>query len=152
MNYGTGAIMSVPAHDKRDFEFSQKYGIEIRVVILPRRTGEPPEQGQDEPPVLPYTHKDSLVINSGEYNGLSNQEAIDKMTAFAEEHGFGKKTTTYRLTDWGISRQRYWGTAIPMLYCEQCGVVPVPEDQLPVILPENVEITLQGSSPLSRLP
>ncbi len=152
MDYGTGAIMSVPAHDERDFEFSQKYGIEIRVVILPRRTGEPPEQGQDEPPVLPYTHKDSLVINSGEYNGLSNQEAIDKMTAFAEEHGFGKKTTTYRLKDWGISRQRYWGTPIPMLYCEKCGVVPVPEDQLPVILPENVEITLQGSSPLSRLP
>jgi len=152
MDYGTGAIMSVPAHDERDFEFAQKYEIEIRVVILPRRTGEPPEQGQDEPPVLPYTHKDSLVINSGEYNGLSNQEAIDKMTAFAEEHGFGKKTTTYRLKDWGISRQRYWGTPIPMLYCEKCGVVPVPEDQLPVILPENVEITLQGSSPLSRLP
>ncbi len=152
MDYGTGAIMSVPAHDERDFEFAQKYGIEIRVVILPRRTGEPPEQGQDEPPVLPYTHKDSLVINSGEYNGLSNQEAIEKMTAFAEEHGFGKKTTTYRLKDWGISRQRYWGTPIPMLYCEKCGVVPVPEDQLPVILPENVEITLQGSSPLSRLP
>ncbi len=152
MDYGTGAIMSVPAHDDRDFEFAQKYGIEVRVVILPRRTGEPPEEGQDEPPVLPYTHKDSLVINSGEYNGLSNQEAIDKMTAFAEQRGFGKKTTTYRLKDWGISRQRYWGTPIPMLYCEKCGVVPVPEDQLPVILPENVEITLQGSSPLSRLP
>src|SRR5260370_12465795 len=152
MDYGTGAIMSVPAHDERDFEFAQKYEIEIRVVILRRRTGDPPEEAQDDPPVLPYTHKDSLVINSGEYNGLSNQEAIDKMTAFAEEHGFGKKTTTYRLKDWGISRQRYWGTPIPMLYCEKCGVVPVPEDQLPVILPENVEITLQGSSPLSRLP
>jgi leucyl-tRNA synthetase len=152
MDYGTGAIMSVPAHDERDYEFAQKYGIEIRVVILPRRTEEPPAAGQKEEPVLPYTDKESLLINSGEFNGLSNQEAIEKMTAFAEQHAFGKKTVTFRLKDWGISRQRYWGTPIPMLHCAQCGVVPVPEDQLPVVLPENVDITLQGSSPLARMP
>ena len=152
MDYGTGAIMSVPAHDERDFEFAKKYDIEVRVVILPRRSEEPPDPGKKESPVLPYTDKESLVINSGDYNGLSNQEAIEKMTAFAEEHGFGKKVVTYRLKDWGISRQRYWGTPIPMLYCEKCGIVPVPENQLPVLLPENIEITLQGSSPLARMP
>jgi leucyl-tRNA synthetase len=152
MDYGTGAIMSVPAHDERDHEFAQKYGLEIRVVILPRRVGEPPTADQEETPLLPYTEKESLLINSGEFNGLANQEAIEKMSAYAEQHGFGKKTVTYRLKDWGISRQRYWGTPIPMLYCAKCGVVPVPEKDLPVILPENVEITLQGGSPLSRVP
>jgi leucyl-tRNA synthetase len=150
MDYGTGAIMSVPAHDERDHEFAQKYGIEIRVVILPRRIGEPPASGERETPVLPYTEKDSLLINSGEFSQLSNQEAIEKMSAFAEKKGFGKRTVTYRLKDWGISRQRYWGTPIPMLYCEKCGVVPVPEKDLPVVLPDNVDITLQGGSPLGR--
>jgi leucyl-tRNA synthetase len=125
--------------------------LEIRVVILPRRVGEPPTADQEETPLLPYTEKESLLINSGEFNGLANQEAIEKMSAYAEQHGFGKKTVTYRLKDWGISRQRYWGTPIPMLYCAKCGVVPVPEKDLPVILPENVEITLQGGSPLSRV-
>ncbi|HET7873055.1 MAG TPA: leucine--tRNA ligase [Terriglobales bacterium] len=152
MGYGTGAIMSVPAHDERDYEFAQKYGIEIRIVILPRRTGEPPAAGEPEPPMLPYTAMDSLLINSGEFSELSNQDAIAKMTAFAEQHGFGKGTVTFRLKDWGISRQRYWGTPIPILYCEKDGVVPVPEEQLPVLLPENVDITLQGASPLTRMP
>jgi leucyl-tRNA synthetase len=152
MDYGTGAIMSVPAHDDRDFEFAHKYGLEIRVVILPRRVGEPPAANEEETPVLPYTEMDSLLINSGSYTGLSNREAIAKMTADAKQGGFGKPTVIYRLKDWGISRQRYWGTPIPMLYCEKCGVVPVPEDQLPVILPDNVDITQQGGSPLARLP
>jgi leucyl-tRNA synthetase len=152
MDYGTGAIMSVPAHDERDYEFAKKYGLEIRVVILPRRVGEPPDPNQQEEPVLPYTLTDSLLINSGDYNGLSNQEAMEKMADFAEQHGFGKATVTYRLKDWGISRQRYWGTPIPMIYCEKCGVVPVPEKQLPVLLPDNVDITLQGGSPLGRVP
>ena len=88
--------------------------------------------------MLPYTHKDSMLINSGPFNELSNEEAMKKMTAYAEEHGFGKATVTYRLKDWGISRQRYWGTPIPMLYCEKDGIVPVPENQLPVLLPDNV--------------
>jgi leucyl-tRNA synthetase len=152
MDYGTGAIMSVPAHDERDHEFAQKYGLEIRVVILPRRVGEPPEAGEEEKPLLPYTEKESLLINSGEFDGLSNDDAIEKMATHAAKHGFGKKTVTYRLKDWGISRQRYWGTPIPMLYCEKCGVVPVPEDQLPVLLPDKVDISLQGGSPLARVP
>jgi leucyl-tRNA synthetase len=152
MDYGTGAIMSVPAHDERDYEFAQKYGIDIRIVILPRRIGEPPAEGKPEKPMLPYTLKDSMLINSGEFNELSNEEAIQKMTAYAEQQGFGKATVTYRLKDWGISRQRYWGTPIPMVYCEKDGVVPVPENQLPVVLPDNVDITLQGGSPLGRVP
>jgi leucyl-tRNA synthetase len=152
MDYGTGAIMSVPAHDDRDYDFAHKYGLEIRVVILPRRVGEPPAADEEETPVLPYTAEDSLLINSGEYNGLSNKEAIEKMTTDAEQRGFGKATVTYRLKDWGISRQRYWGTPIPMLYCAKCGIVPVPESELPVLLPENVDITLQGGSPLARVP
>jgi leucyl-tRNA synthetase len=152
MGYGTGAIMSVPAHDERDYAFAQKYGIDIKIVILPRRTGEPPAPGEEEKPMLPYTAKDSMLINSGDFNELSNEEAMKKMTAYSEQHGFGKATVTYRLKDWGISRQRYWGTPIPMLYCEKDGVVPVPENQLPVLLPENVEVTLQGGSPLGRIP
>jgi leucyl-tRNA synthetase len=102
--------------------------------------------------VLPYTGEESLLINSGEFSGLSCAEAQKKMAAVAEEKGFGKATVTYRLKDWGISRQRYWGTPIPIIYCENCGTVPVPEDQLPVLLPENVAITLAGGSPLGRLP
>ena len=150
LDYGTGAIMSVPAHDERDYEFAKKYGLEIRIVILPRRTADA-ATGEDES-MLPYTAEDSLLINSGEFSTLGNVEAQHKMAAFAEKHGFGKATVTYRLKDWGISRQRYWGTPIPMLYCEKDGIVPVPDDQLPVLLPENIEITQTGGSPLARLP
>jgi len=150
--YGTGAIMSVPAHDERDYEFAKKYDLEVRIVVLPRRTGEPPAEGQPEEPVLPYAAEDSLLINSGEYNSLGCQEAQHKMAAYAEEHGFGKATVTYRLKDWGVSRQRYWGTPIPMLYCEKDGIVPVPDDQLPVLLPDQVTITQQGGSPLAQVP
>ena len=152
LEYGTGAIMSVPAHDQRDFEFAKKYGLEVRIVILPRRIGEPPAAGQREEPALPYTEEDSLLINSGDYNALGCQEAQHKMAAYAEEHGFGKATVTFRLKDWGVSRQRYWGTPIPMLYCEKDGIVAVPDDQLPVLLPENVVITQEGGSPLGKLP
>jgi leucyl-tRNA synthetase len=151
LDYGTGAIMSVPSHDDRDYEFAKKYGLEIRIVVLPRRLTNDAAH-EDEEPVLPYTAEDSLLINSGPFNTLGNVEAQKKMAASAEEHGFGKATTTYRLKDWGISRQRYWGTPIPMLYCEKDGIVPVPDDQLPVLLPENVEITQEGGSPLARLP
>ena len=151
-DYGTGAVMSVPAHDERDFEFAKKYGLEVRVVVLPRRVGQPKENGQQEEPVLPYTEEDSLLINSGEYNTLGCEEAQHRMIAFAEQQGCGESTTTYRLKDWGVSRQRYWGTPIPMLYCEKDGIVPVPEDQLPVLLPDNVDITQQGGSPLGKVP
>src|SRR5712672_1018399 len=149
MDYGTGAIMSVPAHDERDHEFAKKYKLEIRLVILPLAND--PEETATEPP-LPYVGHEGMLINSGPYGGLDCADAIKKLSAFAEQNGFGKATITYRLKDWGISRQRYWGTPIPMLYCEKDGIVPVPEKDLPVILPENIEITLTGGSPLSRIP
>jgi leucyl-tRNA synthetase len=149
MDYGTGAIMSVPAHDERDYDFAKKYNLDIRVVILP--VTKDPEETVAEPQ-LPFTTHDGMVINSGPFSGLRCDDAIRKMSAFAGEKGFGKATVTYRLKDWGISRQRYWGTPIPMLYCEKDGIVPVPEKDLPVLLPDNVEITLTGGSPLGRVP
>ena len=149
MDYGTGAIMSVPAHDDRDHEFAKKYKIEIRLVVLP--ISDDPEETVTEPR-LPFVAHEGMLINSGPYSGLECAEAIKTMSAFAEQNGFGKATVTYRLKDWGISRQRYWGTPIPMLYCEKDGIVPVPEKDLPVILPENVDITLAGGSPLGKIP
>jgi leucyl-tRNA synthetase len=149
-DYGTGAIMSVPAHDERDYDFAKKYDIEMRIVILPRRRED--AHGDTESESLPYTEEDSLLINSGEFNSLGNQEAQQKMAAYAQEKGFGKPTITFRLKDWGVSRQRYWGTPIPMLYCGKDGIVPVPNDQLPVLLPDNVEITQEGGSPLGKIP
>src|SRR5438876_75400 len=155
MDYGTGAIMSVPAHDERDYEFAKKYEIEIKAVIVPRETGNvgrtllSDDASSQE---LPFTTLDGKLINSGEFTGVSCNEAIKKMSAFAEKHNFGKATVTFRLKDWGISRQRYWGTPIPMLYCETDGIVPVPAADLPVILPGNVDITLTGGSPLQRVP
>jgi len=149
MDYGTGAIMSVPAHDDRDYDFAKKYKIEIRLVILP--VSNDPEETMAEPQ-LPFTTHDGMLVNSGPYSGLGCADAIKKMSAFAEQNGFGKATVTYRLKDWGISRQRYWGTPIPMLYCEKDGIVPVSEKDLPVILPDNVDITLTGGSPLARVP
>ena len=149
MDYGTGAIMSVPAHDERDYDFAKKYKLEIRLVIVP--IGDDPEETVAEPP-LPFTTHNGILVNSGPFGGLMCDDAITKMSAYAEQKGFGKATVTYRLKDWGISRQRYWGTPIPMLYCEKDGIVPVPEKDLPVILPENVDITLTGGSPLGRVP
>src|SRR5246500_3641054 len=149
MDYGTGAIMSVPAHDDRDYDFAKKYKIEIRLVILP--IANDPEETMTEPQ-LPFTAHEGMLINSGPYSGMSCSDGIKKMTTYAEEKGFGKATVTYRIKDWGISRQRYWGTPIPMLYCEKDGIVPVAEKDLPVLLPDNVEITLTGGSPLSRVP
>jgi leucyl-tRNA synthetase len=149
MDYGTGAIMSVPAHDERDYEFAKKYNIDIRLVIVP--IADDPEETVAEPP-LPFTTFKGSLINSGPFSGLTCEEAIKRMSGHAEKNGFGKATVTYRLKDWGISRQRYWGTPIPMLYCEKDGIVPVPEKDLPVILPENMDSTLTGGSPLSRVP
>jgi len=149
MDYGTGAIMSVPAHDDRDYEFAKKYGLEVRLVILPLANDVEDTVAE---PALPFVGHGGMLINSGRYNTLSCDEAIRTMSAYAEENKFGKATVTYRLKDWGISRQRYWGTPIPMLYCEKDGIVPVPEKDLPVILPENVDITLTGGSPLGRVP
>jgi leucyl-tRNA synthetase len=149
MDYGTGAIMSVPAHDERDYEFAKKYKLPIRLVVLPLG-GETDETVTDPP--QPFVAENGLVVNSGPFSGLTSQEALKKMAEYAEEHGFGKATVTFRIKDWGISRQRYWGTPIPMLYCQKDGIVPVPEKDLPVILPDNVDITLTGGSPLGRVP
>ena len=145
MDYGTGAIMSVPGHDERDFEFATKYGIEIRRVIAPA-------DPDAEEPALPFTSEDGILTNSGEYNGLSCEAAQKKLQNLAAREGFGQATVTFRLKDWGVSRQRYWGTPIPMIHCDKDGLVPVPDDQLPVVLPAQVEITQQGGSPLGRVP
>ena len=149
MDYGTGAIMSVPAHDERDYEFAKRYKLEIRLVILPQSSD--PEETMAEPE-LPFTTMNGIVVNSGEFSGLSCADAITRMSARAEEKGFGKATITFRLKDWGISRQRYWGTPIPMVYCDQDGVVPIAEKDLPVILPDRVKVTLSGGSPLLNVP
>jgi leucyl-tRNA synthetase len=149
MDYGTGAIMSVPAHDERDHAFATKYGLEIREVIRPRPGSEAAATSDVQKEA--WTTLDGILVNSGPFNGLSCEEALRKMAQYAQERGFGKPTVTYRLKDWGISRQRYWGTPIPMLYCEKDGIVPVPEKDLPVILPDNVEITLTGGSPLANV-
>jgi leucyl-tRNA synthetase len=144
-DYGTGAIMSVPAHDERDFEFATKYGLPIKRVIAPNL--------DTTDLALPYTgEEEAVLIDSGDFTGEACLEAQDKMAALAEEKGFGKKTNTYRLKDWGVSRQRYWGTPIPMVYCAEHGIQPVPVEQLPVLLPEQITITQQGGSPLASVP
>ena len=151
MDYGRGAIMSVPAHDERDYEFAKKYKLPVRVVVLPAGGGDDADETVMDPP-LPFVAEDGLVVNSGPFSGLRSSEALKTMAEYAEKNGFGKATVTFRIKDWGISRQRYWGTPIPMLYCEKDGIVPVPEKDLPVLLPDNVDITLTGGSPLSRVP
>lgn len=143
MEYGTGAVMAVPAHDQRDFEFARKYGLPIRVVIQPAgsvlRAEDLTEAYVDE----------GMMVNSGPFSGLSNIDGKEKIAEHLEKEGWGKKAVRYRLRDWGVSRQRYWGTPIPIIYCERCGVMPVPEDQLPVTLPINVPFTGKGRSPLA---
>jgi leucyl-tRNA synthetase len=148
MDYGTGAIMSVPAHDERDFEFATKYGIEIRQVVRPI---EGAVQNHDATK-LPFVAEDGVLVNSGEYDGKSCAEATALLQKAAARGAFGEAKVIFRLKDWGVSRQRYWGTPIPFIHCERDGLVPVPDDQLPVVLPENVEITQQGGSPLARVP
>jgi leucyl-tRNA synthetase len=145
MDYGTGAIMSVPAHDERDFEFSKKYAIPIRQVIASA-------DSNAEEPELPFSAEEGVLLNSGEYNGLTCIQAQKRLQEAAARGAFGEAAVTFRLKDWGVSRQRYWGTPIPMIHCERDGLVPVPDEQLPVLLPERIEITQTGGSPLSRVP
>ncbi|MCX7759940.1 MAG: leucine--tRNA ligase [Hydrogenothermaceae bacterium] len=140
--YGTGAIMAVPAHDQRDFEFAKKYNLPIKVVIKPQKDWDFNREAYED---------EGVLINSGDFSGLTSDEAKEKITSYLEEKGIGKKTVNYKLRDWNISRQRYWGTPIPIVYCDSCGIVPVPEDQLPVVLPQNVEFTGIGGSPLSKV-
>jgi leucyl-tRNA synthetase len=142
MEYGTGAVMAVPAHDQRDFEFARKYDLPIRVVIQPIH-GSLTAASMNEAYV-----DDGVMVESGAFSGLSNTEGKEKIAAYADSQGWGKKEVRYRLRDWGVSRQRYWGTPIPIIYCERCGTVPVSEDQLPVELPRDVPFTGKGGSPL----
>jgi leucyl-tRNA synthetase len=142
MHYGTGAVMSVPAHDQRDFEFATKYGLDIKQVIKPDNADEIDISQQA------YTGKGEL-LNSGEFDGLDFQSAFDAIAQVLNNKGKGEKKINYRLRDWGISRQRYWGTPVPVIYCDSCGTVPVPDEQLPVMLPKDVSLEGVGS-PLAR--
>jgi leucyl-tRNA synthetase len=156
MEYGTGAIMAVPAHDERDFEFAKKFGLPIPVVVEPagreeKPNGHTPGTEGDAAQTGPFTEY-GISVNSGPYSGLTSEKAIEKMAADAEARGLGKKETIYRLRDWGISRQRYWGTPIPVIYCDRDGMVPVPDKDLPVLLPPNPDLTGEGESPLATDP
>jgi leucyl-tRNA synthetase len=157
--YGTGALMSVPAHDQRDFEFAKQYDLPIRVVVAPASSGAAPASGAgssaeaaDAPLEEAFTFKDEsgVSVDSGPITGLPVPKAIERIIEIIEERGIGKGTVRYRLRDWLISRQRYWGTPIPMIYCDRCGLEPVPEDQLPVQLPLDVEFTGREGNPLAR--
>jgi len=143
MEYGTGAVMAVPAHDERDFSFAKKYNLPIEPVIQP--AGEDFSSGFDEA----YTGE-GIMINSGQFTGMFNKEGIKAVTDFLKKQGKGDLAVNYRLRDWLISRQRYWGNPIPVIYCDKCGVVPIPEKDLPVILPDDVKITEKGGSPLAK--
>jgi leucyl-tRNA synthetase len=142
--YGTGAVMCVPAHDQRDYEFAEKYHLPVKIVVQP--IGAPPlrlDRMSEAATEL------GALVDSGVYTGMKSVDALVKMADDAKSKGFGEEQTTFRLKDWGISRQRYWGTPIPVVYCEKDGIVPVPDDQLPVRLPEDVTLTGQGQSPLA---
>ncbi len=144
MEYGTGAVMAVPAHDQRDFEFAGKYGLPIRVVIKPADAQSPSAAGE----LTAAFEEDGVLVNSGAFSGMTSAEARDAVTADLAKKGMGEQTIQYRLRDWGISRQRYWGAPIPVIYCERCGTVPVPAKDLPVVLPTDVAILPNGASPL----
>jgi leucyl-tRNA synthetase len=146
LEYGTGCVMGVPAHDQRDFEFAGKYGFPIRVVIQPPGI-------ELEPDTMESAYEEEgVLVNSGRFNGLPNKEAIKSITSYLEETGRGRFRVTYRLRDWLISRQRYWGAPIPIIYCDHCGPAPVPESELPVLLPMEVEFKPTGRSPLAECP
>ncbi len=146
MAYGTGAVMAVPAHDQRDFEFARKYGLPIRVVIQRKDISL-----QAEDMTEAYVDE-GVMVSSGPFSGLPNEVGKEKIVDYLARKGWGGRAISFRLKDWGISRQRYWGTPIPILYCNSCGPVPVPEDELPVVLPQNVDLTGEGGSPLAKIP
>ena len=148
LEYGTGAIMAVPAHDQRDFEFAVKFGLKIPVVVEKKEGASEAPSQEVQGAFTDY----GVSVNSGKYSGLVTADAIEKMAADAEAGGFGKKETIFRLRDWGISRQRYWGTPIPVIYCEKDGMVPVPDKDLPVVLPAHPKLTGEGQSPLATDP
>ncbi len=144
MDYGTGIVMAVPAHDQRDFEFAKQYDIPIKVVIQN-------EDNSLEPATMTEAYIDNgTIVNSGQFNGMGNREAIQAMTQYAKDEGFGDFTVHFRIRDWLISRQRYWGAPIPIVHCGDCGAVPVPDDQLPVELPDDVDFQTDHGNPLAR--
>ncbi len=143
VEYGTGAVMAVPTHDERDFAFAKKYNLPMKVVISPKDSELNVEQMDNA-----YT-EEGIMVNSGEFNGMKNVDAKKAITQFAVDNGFGEFKTQFRLRDWLVSRQRYWGAPIPVVYCDKCGVQPVPEDQLPVLLPEDVDFSVVGKSPIT---
>jgi leucyl-tRNA synthetase len=140
LSYGTGAVMAVPAHDERDFAFAKKYHLPIPVVIAP------PEW--DKKALKAAYIEPGTMVNSGQFDGLPSQKGIEAVSKYLEEKGWGKRTVSYKIRDWLISRQRYWGAPIPIVYCKKCGMVPVPEKDLPVLLPEDAEFKPTGESPL----
>ncbi len=144
MDYGTGAVMAVPTHDQRDFEFAKKYDLKLKVVIQP----EGKTLSVDE--MKEAYIEDGVLANSSQFDGLPNRKSMEKIVAYGEEQGYARAKIHFRLRDWLISRQRYWGAPIPMIYCEKCDVVPVPEDQLPVLLPKDVKFKPTGESPLKQ--
>ncbi|PIU41804.1 MAG: leucine--tRNA ligase [Candidatus Omnitrophica bacterium CG07_land_8_20_14_0_80_42_15] len=144
MEYGTGAVMAVPAHDQRDFEFAKKYNLPIEVVI------DNPKGKLNAALMKEAYIEDGVMVNSSQFDGLSNREAMGKIADWMEQKKIGKRSVNYRLRDWLISRQRYWGAPIPIIYCDKCGMVPVPEKDLPVLLPEDAEFRPHGESPLAR--
>ena len=144
LDYGTGIVMGVPAHDQRDFDFAKKYNLPIEIVVQPEGQN---MKGED---LTEAFAAEGIMENSGEFDGMNNREALKKIIAYVEEKGIGERKVNFRLRDWLISRQRYWGAPIPVVYCEKCGTVPIPESELPVRLPENVKFTGQGKSPLSE--
>jgi leucyl-tRNA synthetase len=145
MEYGTGAVMAVPTHDQRDFEFAKKYGLQLIVVIQPE------DRSLDLQTMTEAYEGEGFLANSGQFNGIHSIKAREMIAQYLEEKRLGGKRVSYRLRDWGISRQRYWGAPIPMISCKQCGTVPVPEKDLPVVLPDNVEVTGMGESPLTKV-
>ncbi|HKG78146.1 MAG TPA: leucine--tRNA ligase, partial [Pyrinomonadaceae bacterium] len=158
MEYGTGAVMSVPGHDERDFEFAQKYSLPIRQVIAPvtheQLTAEPvPTTAGDASAEMKHSFTDyGVLINSADWGGKLSEVAMAEMAAHAKNNGFGEAAVTYRIRDWGISRQRFWGAPVPVIYCDNCGMAPVPYEQLPVVLPEKAAFTGTGESPLAGVP
>ncbi|MCK5259743.1 MAG: leucine--tRNA ligase, partial [Candidatus Omnitrophica bacterium] len=145
MEYGTGAIMSVPAHDQRDFLFAKEHGLSMRIVI-----SDPQAPGRSVEDMACAYEEEGVLVNSAQFDGMDSDEAIEAIGKWMAKEGTGETTVHWRLRDWLISRQRYWGTPIPFIYCGKCGTVPVPEDQLPVELPENIKITGEGGSPLNH--
>ena len=145
MEYGTGAVMAVPAHDQRDFDFAKKYDLDI-IVVVKSEDEDQASENLAEAYVGP-----GIMINSGDFNGMENKKAMKAIAAFLEKNNLGQAEVSYRLRDWGISRQRYWGAPIPIIHCDDCGIVPVPEKDLPVVLPEDVEMLEGGKSPLPQL-